>query len=319
MDNQIWLETSHACIQAYRQRLATLDKAIAEKTTKATNAPSTSVNDESANNTTAGKGRRSETGPVVEHRKVLQRFRQFLAEEEKFFTAFILRLVRSFALDEAIPYLDALQLNRTNPTNDDPSLRKATFPEEQPPLEPPLNQREKKILTVVKALISLGDLARYKEQYNERQGRPKAGAEEVLPRWATKANRRAGENVPRPRNYARASACYTQARLLFPEGGQAFHQLAILSSYQSDTFAGVLYYYRSLCVRVPFNIAFDNLVKTLDKIYVSWKNEGGVIKNIGAETVNEGDDAPKAMVDHFKKDVVILHAIWRTERATYVI
>jgi hypothetical protein len=147
---------------------------------------------------------------------------------------------------------------------------------------------------VVKALISLGDLARYKEQYNERQGRPKAGTEEVLPRWATKANRRAGETVPRPRNYARASACYTQARLLFPEGGQAFHQLAILSSYQSDTFAGILYYYRSLCVRI----------------------EGGVAKIIGADMVSEGDEAPKAIVDHFKKDVVILHAIWRTERAT---
>lgn len=299
MDNPMWMETSHACITVYRSRIATLDKAIAARTGHAPARPSGPT-------------------PVVEHRKLVQRFRQFLAEEEKFWTAFILRFARQFALEEAQPHLDALQLTRpsngqhhngNNHLDDDASSgRNSTFPADSKPLAPPPAQREKKVAMLVKAIISLGDLARYKEQYNERQGRPKAGAEDVPPRWATKGSRKSGESVPRPRNYARAHACYTQARLLLPDAGQASHQLAILASYQTDTFGAILHYYRSICVKFPFAVAQENLYKTIAKTYEAYAAEpSGLAKD---------DDSARAVVDRFKKDIVILHCMWRLDKVT---
>ncbi|KAG8796612.1 hypothetical protein FRC17_007974, partial [Serendipita sp. 399] len=180
-------------------------------------------------------------------------------------------------------------------------------------MAPPPDQREKKIASLVKAIVSLGDLARYKEQYNERQGRPKAGSEDLpVARWATTkgngGNRRAGEELQRPRNYTRAMACYTQARLLYPESGHAFHQMAILCSYQADYFGQILNYYRSLCVEHPFTTASDNLVHLLTKLLEASKSES-------MESASD-EEIPRTAIDRFKRDIVKLHALWRAKRAS---
>ena len=284
----MWIETSHAFIAVYRQRIANLEKVINARAEKA--AASSSP-----------KARKQDTGPV-ELRKLIQRFRQFLADEERFWIGFVLRFARSFALSEAKPTFAALNLNRFT---DDPN-RRNVFPDEGKPTPPPTEkERERKVMTLVKGLICLGDLARYREQYNESGGRPKAGHEDVLPRWATKATRKPGDWTPRPRNYNRALAFYTQARLLFPDAGNASHQLAIVSSYQSDPFASVLHYYRSLCVRLPFHMALDNLDKTLARNMDSGIKQQAIPPN--------DTEQPRLVVDRFKKDVVLLHALWRTE------
>lgn len=298
MDNPMWMETSHNCIAAYRSRIATLDKAIAAPPSQSRPGPR----------------------PVVEHRRLVTRFRQFLAEEENFWTEFILRFARAFALEEAQSHLHVLQLNRKanrkqngkgRSDEDADAVRDSIFPQESKPLAPPPTQREKKMSMLVKAIISLGDLARYREQYNERQGRPKAGAEDVPPRWVTKGSRKPGDEPTRPRNYARAEACYTQARLLLPDVGQASHQLAILATYQSDTFEAILHYYRSICVKHPFVMAQENLYKTLAKVYEAHISEpSGLPKD---------DDPAKAVVDRFKKDIVTLHCLWRAEKVTCVL
>jgi len=285
----MWIETSHAFIAVYRQRIANLEKVINARAEKA--AASSSP-----------KARKQDNGPV-ELRKLIQRFRQFLADEERFWIGFVLRFARSFALNEAKTTFAALNLNRFT---DDPN-RRNVFPDEGKPTPPPTDkERERKIMTLVKGLICLGDLARYREQYNESGGRPKAGHEDVLPRWATKATRKPGDWTPRPRNYNRALAFYTQARLLFPDAGNASHQLAIVSSYQSDPFASVLHYYRSLCVRLPFHMALDNLDKTLARNMDSGIKQQAIPPN--------DTEQPRLVVDRFKKDVVLLHALWRTEK-----
>jgi len=61
-------------------------------------------------------------------------------------------------------------------------------------------------------------------------------------------------------------------------------------------------------VKHPFVMAQDNLSKTLIKVYETHCAEpSGLAKD---------DDAPKAVVDRFKKDVVILHCLWKAENAT---
>ncbi|KAG8772509.1 hypothetical protein FRC15_002680 [Serendipita sp. 397] len=178
-------------------------------------------------------------------------------------------------------------------------------------------------------MVSLGDLARYREQYNERQGRPKAGSEEVPFHRATKGNGHrngklvgggggGGEDLPRPRNYTRAMACYTQARMLHPDSGHAFHQIAILCSYQADYFGQILNYYRSLCVDHPFTTASDNLVHLLTKVLEASKTEQLQSSDPNASNANASneEEAPGLVIERFKRDVVKLHGMWRVKRTT---
>ncbi|KAG9290201.1 hypothetical protein G9A89_022177 [Geosiphon pyriformis] len=95
----------------------------------------------------------------------------------------------------------------------------------------PMNFRQRAILSCHKSLIFLGDLARYREMQNER---------------------------PR-KNWATVREYYNQARQLVPDSGNPHNQLAVIASYNSDDFAAVYHYYRSLVVRNPFLTAKDNL------------------------------------------------------------
>ena len=53
-------------------------------------------------------------------------------------------------------------------------------------------------------------------------------------------------------------------------GGNAFNQLAVLSTYNEDDLAAVYYYFRSLAVAKPFTIARENLVLLLEQIRVKY-------------------------------------------------
>ena len=56
--------------------------------------------------------------------------------------------------------------------------------------------------------------------------------------------------------------------MLYLTGGNAFNQLAVLSTYSEDDLAAVYYYFRSLAVAKPFSIARENLVLLLEQIRV---------------------------------------------------
>lgn len=56
--------------------------------------------------------------------------------------------------------------------------------------------------------------------------------------------------------------------LLVSTGGNAYNQLAVLSTYDEDDLAAVYYYFRSLAVAKPFTIARENLVLLLEQIRV---------------------------------------------------
>ncbi|KAJ3491970.1 hypothetical protein NLI96_g276 [Meripilus lineatus] len=87
------MQTSYTIISIYKQRLTALDRAIHNPTRQQQNQP--------------------HNQPVVEHRRLLQRFRQFLSDEEKFWTNLVLRLKRNFAVDDAQPAL--VKLGLTSP------------------------------------------------------------------------------------------------------------------------------------------------------------------------------------------------------------
>lgn len=310
VENHLWMQTSYAFISVYKQRIAALDRVI--------------------QNASRQQPRQGGHGPV-EHRKLIQRFRQFLGDEEKFWSQLVVRFRRSFALDEAQPALLALGILSTSDVVTSGNHRDAPEPREggiststgrnhQFPLEDATisvepktaAERDGRLAILSKALICLGDIARYRELYNESGGRPKAGHEDSGPKRGR--NRRGGsvglDAIPRARNYDKAQQCYEQAKLLVPYEGNPSHQLAILASYEKDSFMSLVHYYRALCVRQPYDTASENLGTVLTKALDQWKIRTRRERN------GDGLDPATAMVPRvrigvFKEKLVVLHALWR--------
>ena len=312
------MQTSYAFISSYKQRITNLDRAI--------------------QNNQRQQQQTQRHGPV-EYRKLTQRFRQFLADEDRFWTQLILRLYRLFGLHEAQPALYVIGiLGRTDDIVPPTSAAAAEggpvveirdgvmhgsngrnhfqFPPEDPavsfaPTTPEEGASRMAILT--KAVICLGDIARYRELYNESGGRARAGHEDVSFSTRRGRNRRGGaaavaiEALPRLKTYEKAQLCYEQARLLVPYEGNPSHQLAILASYKKDSFTSLVHYYRALCVRQPYDTAAENLGIVLSKALDLWRQRA----RRGEKHVVDTPPAPRVRIEAFKEKVIVLHALWR--------
>ncbi|PFH51166.1 hypothetical protein AMATHDRAFT_143301 [Amanita thiersii Skay4041] len=315
VENHLWMQSSYAFIAAYKQQINAVDRAIQNN-----------ARQQQQQQPPQQQQRHHAPGPV-EYRKLLQRFRQFLAEEEKFWTKLVVRLYRAFGLEEAQSALVALGIQpadaqgaSADTINNAPGRNQLLFPPESS--TPPIGtrtpvERETSMSTLSKALVCLGDIARYRELYNESGGRPRAGHEDGIP--ARRRQRRGAfgtwvDNVPKARNYDKAQQCYEQARLLVPHEGNPSHQLAILASYKKDGYNSLFHYYRALCVKQPYDTALNNLGTLLAKSLDHWRVENRRDKNKNGPT--DPNLHPRFRVDRFKERVVVLHALWRvgTER-----
>ncbi|KAJ7160379.1 hypothetical protein C8R46DRAFT_1286139 [Mycena filopes] len=255
----LWMQTSYAFIALYKQRLAR----PAHSGTNAHN--NNGNNNNNTNNNT-----------TVETRKLLQRFRQFLADEERFWRALVLRLQRAYGVPlpaDALPPELLASLSIASASNagnanatDDPGtgttaaedrMNHFGFPPDASPVVVPVPESDA-LSALSKTLVCLGDIARYREQYKV------VGNANVGPKGKGYGgnNRNGGGEGIRP-NYMRARALYLAAHALAPGEGNAAHQLAILAGYESDTLASVAWYLRALCVRAPFETAGENLAGVL--------------------------------------------------------
>ncbi|KAG7095693.1 hypothetical protein E1B28_006407 [Marasmius oreades] len=324
-ETRLWMETSHAFISSYKQRISHLDR-VMQKQQQQQGQQGANLNPHNQ------RGH----GPV-EHRKFIQRFRQFLAEEEKFWTQFVVRFTRSFDLGEAQSTLIDLgilteelpikELPTGSPDDGEGGPGAAKLPHNggrnhfqfpavpegsESSFVPKTNaQRESRMEILSKALTCLGDIARYREQYNEAGGRPRAGYEDHSGPGRRGRFKKGGggaliPDLPRPRNYEKARHCYEQAKLLVPHEGNPSHQLAILASYQKDMFTSLVHYYRALCVRHPYDSASDNIHTVLHKAIEQWKMKS---KNEGE--VDLRNAVGKIRIEAFKEKLVILHGLLR--------
>ena len=181
--NLLWQDTSHTFIHRYRLKVTALDKAAAAK---------------------AKQRRDDETVGPVARRKLVQAFRGFLAAEEEFWSDLLVQLTVLFDIREALPCLRALGINSSQLTSE----RTA----ETDPLSPlgtqqRLQSHQRSLLLCHRALICYGDLARYRELYNEKSSKGKEATaasegDHVAPKWV------------------KAAEAYHQARLLVPDNGQ---------------------------------------------------------------------------------------------------
>ena len=199
-ETHLWMQTSYSFITVYKQRIAAIDRAI-------------------QHGARPGPNNQRGHGPV-EHRKLTQRFRQFLADEDKFWAQFAARFRRAFALREANhAFLELKLATQDELEGKEDARNRHHFPDPPPYTEPMTDeQRHSRLSILSKALICMGDIARYREQYNESGGRQH---ELLAPLKRERGGRRGRNKEP---NLNRRS-CYERARRLVPDDGNRWRLL----------------------------------------------------------------------------------------------
>lgn len=261
--NLLWMDTSHAFIARYRSKIAQLDKSIADNPTPSPNKRGGKKHQQSDPN----------SGPVA-RRRFVQSFRSFLSTEEQYWTELLVKVINTLNVPQAAASLQALGISasvlaqqQANNLGDRHRTLSASSNMDQDDGERASQVPDKVALLLChKALISLGDLARYRELYNdERNGSRNGNNSKKGKRNGGNSNSNSAQSEPPQRNYSKAAECYNQARLLVPEDGQPFNQLAVLASYANDQISSVYHYFRALCVMQDFKSAKPNLEMTLSK------------------------------------------------------
>ncbi|KAF7336129.1 hypothetical protein MVEN_02160100 [Mycena venus] len=339
----LWMQTSYAFIALYKQRLQVAPRQHHQHN-----------NNNNNNNANSNHNNNNNGGPV-ETRKLLQRFRQFLADEERFWRALVLRVQRAYkiVLPPNVSLPPELLGSGANNNEEEPQGQGAEdsrmnhfgFPAHAADALTLTVDARTAASVLSKALVCLGDIARYREQYKVPPGANGKGGKF----GPGKGKMYLGE--PRP-NFSRPRALYLAAHALSPGEGNAAHQLAILAGYEQDTLASVAWYLRALCVRAPFETAGENLAGVLARALAAHRQqqhqqgklkakngvEGG--NSNGAEGGGEdgekekaggkpmhgwetGDmdggeseeleerDPPRVRIDRFRRELVLLHALWR--------
>jgi Est1 DNA/RNA binding domain/Telomerase activating protein Est1 len=236
---------------------------------------------------------------VVEKRRLAQRFRQFLAAEDKFWRSFIVRYTTSFNLTDTKAILLSTIGGELDVVED--ATERSIFPYSQVEQHPPKEgEREHRLAILSKALVCLGDLTRYREQQGE------ATKNEHANTSRGRGSRHQANGPAHSPSYSKSQSLYECAHTLNPDTGNASHQLAIISNYQKDTFSAIYHYYRALCVRHPFDTASENLQTVLTKALDSYISQGDRIDEQISSSLS-----PKAQVESLKEKVVLLHASFR--------
>ncbi|GAA5937481.1 hypothetical protein JCM3775_001242 [Rhodotorula graminis] len=322
--NLLWLDTSHALIQSYRSRLATLDKQLASAP-KAHKGASKSRNQHG----NGGDVQSAAVGPVA-RRKLVHAFRQFLSREDDFWRTLCGRLASLLSAEEALDLRavgivqsdflsasDGFGDGAAGERGDSFGPAATSGADGRAPAQADLSDDERRVRRAAvlplahKALICYGDLARYAELYNEASvpaavaaGGNGGGARREGGRRGGKGGRGAAMAAAaadkRVKTYSKAAECYNQARMLLPDNGNPSNQLAVLAQYCADPLSSVYHYYRALSVRTPFSTARANLQITFAKAIARWfSSEGGE---------PEGDEGVK-----FRAAFVVLQGILYTK------
>ena len=180
----MWHQTSYLLISAYRASTARLESEL----------PFGGAGG-------GGNRKRQANNPqIIELKKVLTRFRQCLSSEDTFYRALITRLVNFYQLQRLAR--DQLRLV-TIPISDE--VEGGGPDHGLAPDMGPEGKREKLGL-IYKALICLGDLERYKEQYEDRVNREAREGKLSLSKLQER--------------YNKAWSYYEVARALVPDDGE---------------------------------------------------------------------------------------------------
>lgn len=143
---------------------------------------------------------------------MLTRFRQALASEEGFYRQLVVRLVRFFGLGDACKDAMVGAGMVISPYNDGGS---AVDDDAAEGARLSRDEKKEKVALVYKAMVSLGDIERYKEQYSDGYRR-----EKLTGQASGAAAEKNGQVVDSgEERFGRARTYYDAARSLVPEDG----------------------------------------------------------------------------------------------------
>ncbi|KAF9580685.1 hypothetical protein BGW38_002569, partial [Lunasporangiospora selenospora] len=236
IESALWKNVFYIVIDGYRRKLAALSTS--------SNVHGSDAAQGSRNGVAGGGGRRgggnrnndrNDDGrhhggnrgnkkqiPSVEFRKVSTKFRAFIQEATGFYHRLIQNLASCYDLNE----MGANSL-RLFPAGDKNSMMEITDA-----------ARQAAISSCHKCYIFLGDLARYRQTYNDS---PK-------------------------KNWSAAREYYNEARNLLPTSGNPYNQLAVIATFAPNNFLALYFYYRSLAVALPFMTARNNIKVLITKM-----------------------------------------------------
>lgn len=147
----------------------------------------------------------------------IEGFKSFLLEAMAFYRNLVVKIKRYYGLPEESSFAKEGYMSTT--------------------LEP--NKKQKYQFLCHRFLVCLGDLARYKEQYEN------FGAQE--------------------HNWSVAVSHYLEATMIWPDSGNPQNQLAVLATYVGDEFLALYHCVRSLAVKEPFPDAWNNLILLFER------------------------------------------------------
>lgn len=168
-----------------------------------------------------GGGRaNSVVGPTA-RRRLTQLFTTFMGHEEDFFRTLLGRLTQRLYPSDLVG-LQSFGLAVQEDHDEQRGDSRGTFDDQESLSEEEKESRRNATLPLVhKALIYFGDLARYGELYRERgAGNGVVGAAQSGDRRGRGTKGRI-DGESKGWNYARASECYNQARILCPDNGES--------------------------------------------------------------------------------------------------
>ncbi|MCO5565467.1 hypothetical protein L7F22_019140 [Adiantum nelumboides] len=264
IESSIWIETTHPFVQLYREQLAAIETKI--------RALKESL--KSQENDKKGKSN------AAQH------------AEEAFWRDLAARIASLFEVTEALPNLTALGMMNGDVSNSHTGMERIIGVidvgiDEQILATQPAN-RQRLIEIIHKALISCGDLARYRELYREESKDESS-----------------------------------QSRTGPHRGGRGGRGGRVLAAYKNESFPSVYNYYRALCVSEPFEKAKKNLEKTLRRASAKWEESGNLNKYSASDSlftsaINEEEDNNVSVSDVLQ-ELVVLHAAYFTRRKALIL
>ncbi|KAF9101033.1 hypothetical protein BGX29_006042 [Mortierella sp. GBA35] len=200
--------------------------------------------------------------PSVEFRKVSTKFRAFIQEATGFYHRLIQNLASCYDLNESGDSMHAVPIGDKRPLSD---ITDAA--------------RQCAISSCHKCYIFLGDLARYRQTFNDS---PK-------------------------KNWSAARDYYNEARNLLPSSGNPYNQLAVIATFTPNNFLALYFYYRSLAVRLPFMTARNNIKVLIQKMASDPEKGKKFVKDERYTDRQAPNPKDSTQLDDFLSKFILLH------------
>lgn len=228
----LWMVTSYWTISSYRGMIADIERRVGG----AGSGLGSGSGGEARRGGRRGTEGDRESGPV-ELRKVLQRFQRFLTSEISFYQSLIRAFIQRFDLfghhtgaGELKRYLGMLGEGLEIPNSStlgEPADQSILKTDLTPLRNLAREETQKKLTLVHKALLCLGDIARYKEIYGPERERKRAERDEGMVGGKGRRNGKSGPAGGRgmaregEERFERARRYYAVAKGVLPDNGES--------------------------------------------------------------------------------------------------